>query len=75
LSTGGGNTLLATNADKAVLTTCLDGITLAMTANFDLNLRRQEAMRRQFKPEFPKGLCSSTSSADEFYVVVTLLSV
>ncbi len=36
-----------------------------MTANYDLNLRR-EAMRPQFKPEFAKGLCSSTSPADEF---------
>jgi hypothetical protein len=60
------NTLLASNADKDVLTTCLDGITLAMTANYDLNLRRREAMRPQFKPEFAKGLCSSTSPADEF---------
>ncbi len=36
------------------------------TANYDLNLQRREAMRPQFKPEFAKGLCSSTSPADEF---------
>ena len=30
------NTLLGSNADKDILTTCLGGITLAMTANYDL---------------------------------------
>ena len=58
--------MLKANADKAVLTTCLDVITLAKTANFGLNLRRREAMRPPFKSEFAKGLCSSTSPADEF---------
>ena len=60
------NVLLAQKSSKDILTTCLDGITLAMTANYDLNLRRREAMRPQFKPEFAKGLCSSASPADEF---------
>ena len=60
------NVLLAQKLSKDILTTCLDGITLAMTANYDLNLQRREAMRPQFKPEFAKGLCSSASPADEF---------
>ena len=60
------NVLLAQKSSKDILTMCLDGITLAMTANYDLNLRRREAMRPQFKPEFAKDLCSSASPADEF---------
>ena len=60
------NTLLAKKSSKDVPTTCLDDITLGTTANYDLNLRRREAMRPQFKPEFGKGLCGSTSPADEF---------
>ena len=49
-----------------MITTCLDGITLAMASNYELNLRRRDAMRPQFKSEFAKGLCSSTNPADEF---------
>ena len=56
------NVLLAQKSSKDILTTCLDSITLAMTANYDSNLQRREAMR----PEFAKGLCSSASPADKF---------
>ena len=48
------------------MTSCLDGITLAITANFELNQRRREAIRPHFKSEFAKGLCSTTSPGDEF---------
>ena len=58
--------LLKTKSEKQVITTCLDGITLAMASNYELNLRRRDAMRPQFKSEFAKGLCSSTNPADEF---------
>ena len=51
---------------KDVLTSCLDGITLAMTTNFELNQRQHEAIRPHFKSEFVTGLCSTTSPADEF---------
>ena len=51
---------------KDVLNSCLDGITLAMTANYELNQRRRDAIRPQFKGEVAKGLCSTTSPADEF---------
>ena len=60
------NSLLAANVSKDVLTNCLDGITLAMTANFELNQKRREAIRPHFKAKFAKGLCSTTSPADEF---------
>ena len=60
------NSLLSANVSKDVLTSCLDGITLAMTANFDRNQRRRDAILPHFKYEFAKGLCSSTSPADEF---------
>ena len=60
------NSLLSANVSKDVLTSCLDGITLAMTANFDRNQRRRDAIRPHFKYEFAKGLCSSTSPADKF---------
>ena len=36
-----------------------------MASNYELNLRRRDAMRRQFKSKFAKGLCSSTNPADE----------
>ena len=49
-------TLLKTKSEKQVITTCLDGITLAMASNYELNLRRRNAMRPQFKGEFAKGL-------------------
>ncbi|XP_068697665.1 uncharacterized protein [Montipora foliosa] len=58
--------LLKTKSEKQVITTCLDGITLAMASNYELNLRRRDAMRPHFKSEFAKGLCSSTNPADEF---------
>jgi hypothetical protein len=57
---------VSANVSKDVLNSCLDGITLAMTANYELNQRRRDAIRPQFKPEFAKGLCSTTSPADEF---------
>jgi hypothetical protein len=60
------NSLLSANVSKDVLNSCLDGITLAMTANYELNQRRRDAIRPQFKAEFAKGLCSTTSPADEF---------
>jgi hypothetical protein len=47
--------LRKSNAGKEVLTKCLDGITLAMTSNYELNQRRRDAMRPQFKNEFAKG--------------------
>ena len=58
--------LIATKSSKDVLTTCLDGITLSMTANYELNQRRRDAMKPQFKNEFARGLCSSNNPADEF---------
>ena len=58
--------LLKLKADKETLTSCLDGLTLAMTANYELNQRRRESMKPQFKPEFAKGLCTSTVPANEF---------
>ena len=60
------NCLSTTKNDKDVLKTCLDGITLGMTAIYELNQRRRDAMKPQFKKEFAKGLCSSTNPADEF---------
>lgn len=60
------NKLVESKASKEVLTSCLDGFTLAMTANFELNQRRREAIKPQFKAEFAKGLCTSTNPADEF---------
>ncbi|KAK3741553.1 hypothetical protein QZH41_002935 [Actinostola sp. cb2023] len=59
-------TLVKTKASKEVLTSCLDGLTLAMTANYELNQRRRDSIKPQFKFEFAKGLCSSTNPADEF---------
>ena len=60
------NKLVESKASKEVLTSCLDGLTLAMTANFELNQRRREAMKPQFKAEFAKGLCTSMNPVDEF---------
>ena len=57
---------MKTKSEKQVITICLDGITLAMDSNYELNLRRRDAMRPQFKSEFATGLCSSTNPADEF---------
>ena len=59
-------TLLKPKSEKQVIITSLDGITLGMASNYELNLRRRDAMRRQFKSKFAKGLCSSTNPADEF---------
>ena len=42
-------TLLKTKLEKQVITTYLGGITLAMASNYELNLRRRDAMRPQFK--------------------------
>lgn len=60
------DSLLSTKASKEILTTCLDGITLGLTANFEINQRRREAIRPQFRTEFAKALCSSNNPADEF---------
>ena len=49
------NSLLSANVSKDVLNSCLDGITLAMTANYELNQRRRDAIRPQFKAEFAKA--------------------
>jgi hypothetical protein len=37
-----------------------------MTANYELNLRRREAIKLQFRSEFAKALCSSDNPAEEF---------
>ena len=37
-----------------------------MASNYELNRRRRDAMRPQFKNEFAKGLCSLSNPADEF---------
>jgi len=58
--------LLKMKADKETITSCLDGLTMAMTANFELNNRRRDSIKPQFKSEFAKGLCSSSNPADEF---------
>jgi len=58
--------LANTKAPKDMVTPALDGLTLAMTANFELNLRRRDAIRPYFKPEFAKALCGSTNPADEY---------
>ena len=60
------NKLVESKASKEVLTSCLDEFKLAMTANFEWNQRRWEAIKPQFKTEFAKGLCTSTNPADEF---------
>ena len=44
----------------------LDGLTLSLTTNYEMNQRRRDAIKPQFKAEFAKGLCSATSPADEF---------
>ena len=54
------NKLVESKASKEVLTSCLDVLTLAMTGNFELNQRRREAIKPQFKAGFAKGLCAST---------------
>ena len=53
-------------SEKQVITTCLAGITLVTASDYELNLRRRDAMGPQFKSEFAKGLWSSTTPADEF---------
>ncbi|EDO33597.1 predicted protein [Nematostella vectensis] len=58
--------LQTTKANKETITTCMDGITLSMTANYELNQRRREAIKPQFRSEFAKALCSSSNPADEF---------
>ena len=60
------NKLVESKASKEVLTSCLDGLTLAMTGNFELNQRRREAIKPHFKAGFAKGLCTSTIPVDEF---------
>ena len=52
------NKLVESKASKGVLTSCLDGPTLAMTANFELNQRQRETIKPQFKAEFAKSLCT-----------------
>ena len=53
-------------ASKKLLTSALDGLTLSLTANYEMNQRRRDAIKQQFKAEFAKGLCSATNPADEF---------
>ena len=53
-------------ASKELLTSALDGLTLSLTANYEMNQRRRDAIRPQFKAEFAKGLSSATNPADEF---------
>ena len=60
------NKLVSSKASKEVLSTALDGITLTMTSNYELNLRRREAIKPFFKQEFAKGLCNTTVPADEY---------
>ncbi|CAB4021184.1 Hypothetical predicted protein, partial [Paramuricea clavata] len=57
------DSLLSANVSKDVLNSCLDGIMLAMTANYELNQRRRDAIRPQFKAEFTKGLCTKRNSS------------
>ena len=47
----------------------MDGLTLSLTANYEMNQRRRDAIKPQFKAEFAKGLCSATNPADEFLFV------
>ena len=49
-----------------LLTSALDGLTLSLTANYEMNQRRRDAIKQQFKAEFAKGLCSASNPADEF---------
>ena len=51
---------------KKLLTSALDGLTLSLTANYEMNQRRRDAIKQQFKAEFAKGVCSATNPADEF---------
>ena len=60
------NSLVNSKASKELLTSALDGLTLSLTANYEMNQRRRDAIRPQFKAEFAKGLCSATNLADEF---------
>ena len=39
---------------------------MSLTANYEMNQRRRNAIKPQFKAEFAKGLCSATNPADEF---------
>lgn len=57
-------TLLKTKSEKQVIPTCPDGKALAIASNYELNLRRRDAMRLQRKSEFAKGLCSSANLAE-----------
>ena len=58
--------LLALKADKETITTCLGGLSLSMTANYEINQRRRDAIKPQFKVEFAKGLCTSSVPANVF---------
>ena len=53
-------------ASKELLTSALDGLTLSLTANYEMNQMRCDAIKPQFKAKFPKGLCSTTKLAAEF---------
>ena len=57
--------MLSSKGDKELVTTCLDGIALDLTANFKLNLRC-EATKPQFRKEFAKALRIANNPADEF---------
>ena len=57
---------LTNSVGKDVIASCLDGITSAMTANYELNQRRRDTIRPCFKLEFAKGLCTSASPINEY---------
>lgn len=58
--------LLTLKSNKEHLNTCLDGITLAMTTNYELNLRRRETVRPRFTADFAKTLCCTENPSNEF---------
>ena len=60
------NSLISANVSKDVLTSCLDGITLTMTANFISTKDDGMSSSLISNMKFAKGLCSTTSLADEF---------
>ena len=47
-------------------TSALDGLTMSLTANYEMNQMQRDAIKPQFKAAFAKGLCSAANPADEF---------
>lgn len=66
LTNGSCRFIVKIRTPKDVLTLCLDGLSLAMTTNYELNQKRRDATKFHFKNEFAKGLCSSTNPTDKF---------